>query len=137
MPRTAQFYGEILNSINNSKSGYGGAQIEISNGIARIDFMLVVAQDGSDGNNYAYGINRDFLTAAVGCKITPLTGGIITFFTNNVFDGNLSGYCGLMQANGQFWTPARMHQTDGSVGGWPETSVKAGTVIIGTCFGTV
>lgn len=135
-PRMYTRSGWIINSELDAIQGNGVAMIELhANGIAIIHVSALVSTAGSS-DTYAYGVNRDAFTAICGKTITPIAGGIATFYASaGTIHGDLTGHAGTWTANGQFWTPARNY--DGtSLGAWPARQFSASSRIEGVLYGT-
>lgn len=128
--------GWIINSELDEIKGNGVAMIELhANGIAIIHVHVLISTAGSS-DTFAYGVNRDAFTAICGKTITPIAGGIATFYTPaGQINGDLTGYGGTWTVNSQFWTPARNYDWT-SVGGWPANQFTASNRIEGVLYGT-
>ena len=140
-PQLYRVAGTILNSNGGTIKGAGTAMITMANGIARIDFALMIDVADTVSHN-DWGINRDFFTAIVGKTITPSFGGVFTYFTNEgIINSDRQGYGGAFSNVGQFWKPARIYKASTnpdaySTGSWADTLFPVGTRMVGTCFGT-
>ena len=133
--------GRIMNtSADSSLAGYGTATVILySSGIAEVHFGCKVETSGTSSTGWGSGINRDLLHNLDSNipVITPITGGTIYMYSSNGnMNTSLCGYGGTSIANGQFWTIARVYQTDGAVGGYPSSTLTAGMMFYGTLYGT-
>lgn len=96
-----------------------------------LSFVVRCSTYSSQMNSFKCGINRDMLRNSFGFpNIQPLPGGICTYNRSA-----LTGYGGLVNCNGQFWTFGRMYNEDGSIGDWGSQSFDVGTIITGTAYG--
>ena len=117
--------------MSDSIQGYGQATILLKDGLAIIDFTVVITTAGSHESDFTYGINRDFLNATVGKVIQPITGGRLDYYDSNGVlqsgTGTVGGYGGTADASpiSEFWTLARIYNT------W-----SVGSTIKGTVYGT-
>lgn len=137
-PRIYHYYGLLYNCDGDSSScGYGTVSVILfANGIAQIDYSYKITNNGSV-STFLCGLNRDFLTSTCGVTITPISGGVVSYYTSDgVIAADLQGYAGTHQAKNQFWDPARIYSLPGTVGGWNVTDLRVNIVLIGTCYGT-
>ena len=146
--RTYVVYGMFVNDPTTTGGGIrgtGSASINIdSNGLARIDFAVMIEQAGiANENAYNYGINRDtFMLINPNIPtITPKPGGIVTFYNyDGTINNDLTGWGGTFEEKGSFWTPGRVYTRDdiyGMSGLWEQVMLTQGMRLIGTCYGTV
>ena len=128
----------ILNVMNGTLRGWGSAVIHMQNGIARIDFNVKIGVDETVSNVGTWGINRDYFTALTGKTITPLEGGVVTYYHNEQIYTNRIDFGGTFLVSGQFWKPARVYDDNGTkkVGGWVSSNFASGDRFIGTVYGT-
>lgn len=137
-PKIYNRYDVLLNALNGTLRGFGSAMVTMSGGIARIDFNLKISVDESGAGVTTFGINRDYFTALTGKEITPLAGGVVTYYNNEQVYANRVDFGGTFMQNGQFWQPARVYDDNGTkkVGGWSSHNFASGQRFIGTCYGT-
>lgn len=137
-PRIYHYYGLLYNSDGDSSSaGYGTATIILfANGLAQIDYSYKITSISSI-STFLHGLNRDYLTSTCGVTITPMSGGVVSYYTSDgVIDASLQGYGGTHQNNYHFWTPSRIYELPNAVGGWSTTDLRANIILTGTCYGT-
>ena len=117
---------------------FGSASVYLQNGIARIDFNIRISVDETTPNVGTWGINRDYFTALTGKTITPLEGGVVTYYNNEQIYASRVDFGGTFLVSGQFWKPARVYDDGGvkKVGGWVSSNFASGQRFIGTCYGT-
>ena len=109
------------------------------NGIARVDFNIKITTSGTSSSNFQCGLNRDLLSSINSNipTITPIKGGSLTYYaTSGSVTDNKMDYGGLMTSVNQFWQPARIYDTSGSIGSWGADQYVANQRIIGVCYGT-
>jgi len=137
-PQIYNRYDVLLNALNGTLRGFGSAMVTMSGGIARIDFNLKISVDESGSGVTTFGINRDYFTALTGKEITPMAGGVVTYYNNEQIYANRVDFGGTFMQNGQFWQPARVYDDNGTkkVGGWSSQNFASGQRMIGTCYGT-
>lgn len=128
----------LLNVMGGTLRGFGSATVYMQNGIARIDFNIKVSVNETVSNVGTWGINRDYFTALTGKTITPLEGGVVTYYNNEQIYASRVDFGGTFLVTGQFWKPARVYDDNGTkkVGGWNSNVFASGDRFIGTCFGT-
>lgn len=141
-PLRYRYAGQLLNSNGGTIKGCGEAIITLQNGLARIDFGLMI-ETADETSNEVWGINRDFFTTTVGKTITPSFGGVFTYYTAaGAVYGDRQGYCGnftlLASPYNNYWKPARIYKSGSSynTGSWASGLFGVGQRMIGTCFGT-
>lgn len=120
-------------------AGYGLCTCTFIKDFVRIDFEILITVAGTGTNRFDFGINRDFVKTMTGYtgNITPLTGGIMTFYNSDwTVNTNLNGYGGMFEAHEQFWTPGRIYTTGMDYGTWPANFMTEGMHLVGTCFGS-
>ena len=139
-PKVYVASGLLFNSDGDTCEGYGTATVSLyPNGIARVDFNIKFTTSGTSTSNFQCGLNRDLLSSINSNipTITPIRGGSLTYYaTSGSVDNDKMGYGGLMTIANQFWQPARIYNTSGSIGGWPADKYVANQRIIGVCYGT-
>lgn len=137
-PQEYDFKGIILNSDGGTIKGCGSAHITMSNGIARIDFALMI--ETADTTSHAnWGINRDYFRTLTGKIISVKEGGVFTYYKP---DGTLNldrqGYGGAFTIANQFWKPSRVYKSGDSYyyGSWADNLFPVNSRMVGCCFGT-
>lgn len=139
-PKVYVASGFLFNSAGDTCEGYGTATVSLyPNGIARVDFNIKFTTSGTSSSNFQCGLNRDLLSNINSNipTITPIQGGSLTYYATSGSVGNdKMDYGGLMTNVNQFWQPARIYDTSGSVGGWGAQCYVANQRIIGVCYGT-
>lgn len=137
-PVQYQKIGLILNSDGGTISGCGIAIITLSNGIARIDFSLMI--ETADENSHSYwGINRDYFRTLTGKIISVKEGGVLTYYKpDGTINADRQGYGGAFVVANQFWKPARVYKSGSNyaLGSWSDTLFPVGTRMVGTCYGS-
>ena len=132
--------GDLFNSAADTCYGYGIATVYLyPNGIAEVHFNIKITNSGTSGSYFQCGINRDLIKSRNSNipTITPITGGSLTYYNSSGFIiEDKMDYGGTLMAVNQFWEPARVYDTSGSVGGWPASQFVVGHRIIGVCYGT-
>lgn len=136
--QTYECSGFIINSIVEAIIGYGRATITLKNGIAEIKFSARINMNNMT-STFNWGLNRDLLKTLLPDipYITPISNNSnLIFFapTGAVFIDNM-GFGAMASATNQFWTPARMYQTDGSTGIWGSDQFPVNSYITGTVYG--
>lgn len=128
----------LLNTLNGTLRGFGSAMVTLCGGIARIDFNLKISVDETGTGATTFGINRDYFTELTGKTISPIAGGVVTYYNNEQIYANRVDFGGTFLQNGQFWQPARVYDDNGTkkVGGWSSQNFASGQRMIGTCYGT-
>ena len=103
------------------------------NEIARIDFQLSITTAGTGSGDY--GISRALLRTLNPDipLITPVDGGSLQIYSA-LGAISTSSIGTTMKANGNLWTPAKIES--GAIAQIAESSLSAGRVITGTCYGT-
>lgn len=128
----------LLNALSGTLRGFGSAAVYMQGGIARIDFNIKIGVDETVANVGTWGINRDYFAALTGKTITPLEGGVVTYYNNEQVYTNRMDFGGTFLTSNQFWKPARVYDDNGTkkVGGWNSNVFASGDRFIGTCYGT-
>lgn len=137
-PQIYNRYDVLINVEGGTLRGFGSAMVTMSGGIARIDFNIKISVDETVSNIGNWGINRDYFTALTGKTITPVAGGVVTYYNNEQVYAIRVDFGGTFIASGQFWRPARVYDDNGTkkVGGWFSHAFATGDRLIGTCYGT-
>jgi hypothetical protein len=141
-PKVYSAYGHIANAANGTFSGYGAAEVVLhSGGIAEVHFDYQVLAAGTISDLWNWGLNRDLLCAANSAipTIAPLAGGTLQYVRDNgTLDVDLMGLGGTntVPSTGVFWEPARVYQSVGSVGGYPENVAYQYLHLSGIYYGT-
>lgn len=133
-------HGQIVKSSTQNTSGIGAASIEISNGIARIDFSFIILNASGTSDDFTWGISIEKLKELNPNipNIVPMEGGY--YFTNQNNNSELIGNGSLFTPtlNELFWMPARLYTSSGAdVGGWPSNMIRSNGFWFGSCFGKV
>lgn len=128
----------LLNALSGTLRGFGSAAVYMQGGIARIDFNIKIGVDETVSNIGTWGINRDYFIALTGKTITPVEGGVVTYYNNEQVYANRMDFGGTFLTSSQFWKPARVYDDNGTkkVGGWNSNAFSSGDRFIGTCYGT-
>ena len=140
-PQRYRYVGQLLDSNGGTIKGCGEASITLQNGIARIDFGLMI-ETADETSNEVWGINSNFFTSVVGKTITASYGGVITYYTAaGALYGDRHGYCGnftTIANRGYYWKPARVYKSGStySTGSWASGLFGVGVRMMGTCWGT-
>ena len=137
-PKIYHHYGLLYNCDGDSSScGYGTVSVILfTNGLAQIDYSYKIT-NGSSVPTFLHGLNRDYLTSTCGVTITPVSGGIVSYYgSNGAIATTLQSFGGTHQAQYQFWSPARIYELPNAVGGWASTELSTGLILTGTCYGT-
>lgn len=137
-PKIYNRYDVLINVDGGTLRGFGSAMVTLSGGIARIDFNIKISADETVSNIGTWGINRDYFTALTGKTITPVAGGVVTYYNNEQVYAIRVDFGGTFITSGQFWRPARVYDDNGTkkVGGWFSHAFASGDRLIGTCYGT-
>lgn len=137
--QTYEGFGHLINSNNNEINGYGHVAVTLENGIAEIKFSARISANNNP-STFNWGFNRDLLRMLIPAlpNITPISSysNLQYFSGTGVFLTDLMGYSGLAVVADQFWTPARMYQTDGTIGSWGSDQFPINSYITGTVYGT-
>ena len=135
--------GMILNSEADTCVGYGIATVYLfKNGIAEVHFNIQITTAGTGSSYFKFGLNREKLRDINPNipVITPQNGGSLIFYdSSGAVSNDLMGYGGTLSiagTNTQFWEPARVYDTNGSIGGWSASQLTVGRRMIGVCYGT-
>lgn len=137
-PQEYDFKGIILNSDGGTIKGSGTAHITMCNGIARIDFALMIETEDSTAHTY-WGINRDYFRTLTGKIINVNEGGVFTYYKpDGTINADRQGYGGAFVVANQFWKPARVYKSGSSYnyGSWANTLFPVDSRMVGCCFGT-
>lgn len=140
-PVRYRYRGQLINSDGGTIKGCGTADIILCNGIARIDFALMI-ETADTTSHTNWGINRDFFTSTVGVAIIPDYTGTFTYFKpDGTVDGDRQGYAGTFDIPSgarQFWKPSRVYKSGSSylVGTWADYLFPVGSRMVGSCYGT-
>jgi len=128
----------LLNTDGGTLRGFGSAMVTLCDGIARIDFNILISVDETVTGINTWGINRDYFTALTGKTITPIAGGVVTYYNSEQIYTSRMDFGGTFQVTSQFWKPARVYDDNGTkkVGGWTSGHFTSGQRMIGTCYGT-
>lgn len=137
--RQYNYNGVLINGDNGATAyGIGHATITVyPRGLAKIDFTARITTAGTSGSSYRVGLNRNFLTSAVGAVITPVTGGRISFFRAGMYDKEINGYGAFGQPTDEFWMLSRIYMTDSSFGNWLDAVYQVDDIITGTVYGII
>lgn len=130
--------GIIGNALNTASSIFGVITVHLQDGIATIEVSAWYDRQ-TEGGNFQWGINADIISQLDSRipSITPIDGGTLKYTTGSFeTDSSLEGYGGCWEARNQFWTPARIYNTGGTIGSWPENNVPNGTRFMGVMYGT-
>ena len=137
-PQTYECSGFLVNSLAGEITGYGRATVTLRDGIAEIKFSVRIHTNNGSAT-FNWGLNRDLLHTLLPNLpiITPVnTNSNLQFFAaTGAVLVDLMGYGGMASGDNQFWTPARMYQTDGSTGIWGSDQFPANSYITGTVYG--
>lgn len=137
-PQTYECSGFLVNSTAEEITGFGRATVTLREGIAEIKFSARI-QTNNGPTTFTWGLNRDLLRLRIPGlpNITPISNNSNLYF----FSGNgavltdLMGFAGMAVPTDQFWTPARMYQTDGTIGSWGSDQFPINSYITGTVYG--
>lgn len=132
--------GKLCNSNNDTVEGYGVAVVKVLGNTAEIEYNYRISSQGSNGSNFAWGLNPTLLQELDGNipNIKPLSGGTL-FVGDNTNDW---GYAPLHEATtddngGNFWTPSRLYELPNSLGAWTSNKFGSSTFIKGIAHGIV
>lgn len=130
--------GLLINSIESVITGWGRATVILKDGIAEINFSARIQTN--TGSTFNWGLNRDLLQSLIPGlpTITPISrySNLQFFAANGAVLTDLMGYSGMAVPTNQFWTPARMFQTEGTIGSWGSEQFPTNSYITGTVYGT-
>ena len=131
--------GQILKSSTTSVAGLGLATVEVSNGIARIDFSLKITNTSGSSSDFDWGVSIEKLREINPNipNIKPIQGGY--FYTDQGNNSELVGYGSMFSTTSSelYWLPARYYTTSGDLGGWASNIVRSNCIWFGCCFGEV
>ena len=138
-PLTYESSGFIINSSAAEITGYGRVAITLKEGIAEIKFSARIHSNNMSPS-FDWGLNRDLLRNLIPelPYITPISNksNLLFFAPTGAALVDLMGYGAMASQTNQFWTPARMYQTDGTTGTWASDQFPANSYITGTVYGT-
>lgn len=130
--------GLLINSIESVITGWGRAAVTLKEGIAEINFSARIQTN--TGSTFNWGLNRDLLQTLIPDlpTITPISrySNLQFFAATGAVLTDLMGYSGMAVPTNQFWTPARMFQTEGTIGSWGSDQFPVNSYITGTVYGT-
>lgn len=140
-PKIYSVYGQILTS-DSAMRGHGTATVTLfANKTCRIEFSAKITTAGTNAGQINCGLSSNMLKSLNSNipTITPVKGGVVEWYnTDGIRDKDNLGYAGILEASsGQpYWKFARMYQTSGTTGSYPETECTVGKCYIGTAYGT-
>lgn len=135
-------HGTIVESgTTGTAKGYGKATVQIIGKTVLVDFSAKITTAGTVSNVYNIGISVATLRG-INASIPAFTvrnGGNITFFDADGKYSSMNGYAGEASVNTSTnrWSFARVYNTSGSVGAWPDSDYQTGMVITGTLQGVL
>ena len=133
--------GEIVSGTNTPIRGHGTAEVILQNGKASINFVAKITTAGTENNIWSWGLSATKLKALNNAlpTISPLSevsGTGVYYNSSGNIDIDATSYGGCFTGNSPYWTPTRLYDTSGNLGGWPPVRFPVDKIITGTVFGT-